>query len=98
MEQEQIRMVLNDLKALGMSEFSCHDFIKRFAANAEYEYIEMLWSKRNAEHPFQVVHSQMALELENSQKEEGLEFEKLTKGESINIFGNKDVVQYWRFI
>jgi hypothetical protein len=40
----------------------------------------------------------MALELENSQKEEGLEFEKLTKGESINIFGNKDVVQYWRFI
>jgi hypothetical protein len=51
MEQEQIRMVLNDLKALGMSEFSSHDFIKRFAANAEYEYIEMLWSKRNAEHP-----------------------------------------------
>lgn len=90
-----LQLVLNDLREKGKTEFSSHELIQRFAANAEQEYINMLYEKRSTDHPFQAVHLHIGRELERLQTT--LHIEKTRKDKSINIFGNEDVVQYWRF-
>ena len=69
MEKEQVKEVLKELRNEGKIIFSSHDFIKKFAETYERDYITMLWEKRNNEHPFQTVHSQIGLELERMQNE-----------------------------
>ena len=95
-KQIDFEQALNDLREKGKTEFSSHELIQRFAANAEREYITMLYDKLNTDHPFQAVHLHIGRELEMSQT--NLHIEKTRKDKSINIFGNEDVVQYWRFI
>ena len=94
--QSYLQLALNDLREKGKTEFSSHELIQRFAANAEREYINMLYGKLDTDHPFQAVHLLIGRELEKLQTT--LHIEKTRKDKSINIFGNEDVVQYWRFI
>ena len=90
-----LQLALNDLREKGKTEFSSHELIQRFAANAEREYINMLYEKRGTDNPFQTVHLQIGRELERLHPI--LHIEKTRKDKSLNIFGNEDVVQYWRF-
>lgn len=94
MERNDVQMTLNDLRGKG-SRFTSHDFIRRYAFNAEREYIRMLWEHRDSDHPFQAVHSQIGRELEQQQREFGFEMDGNVSSE--NIFGNPVVVPMWRF-
>ncbi|MBQ7742458.1 MAG: hypothetical protein IJT90_06010 [Bacteroidaceae bacterium] len=95
MEIEQVKKVLEDLRNEGKNHFSSHDFIKKFAENYEHEYIAMLWEKRDTTHPFQIVHSQIGLDLERMQNCCDVHFTKDSRIYSENIFGKKDEVQSW---
>lgn len=102
MEKEQVKEVLKELRNEGKIFFSSHDFIKKFAETYERDYITMLWEKRNTEHPFQTVHSQIGLELERMQNEFGFEKNNSITDDgrdySENVFGNTNKVQFWKFL
>lgn len=98
MGKEQLNEILEKLRDESKRKFSSHDFIKKFAETYEHEYITMLWEKRNAEHPFQTVHSQIGLELERMQNYCEIKFKKEKRDYSENIFGKKDEVQFWIII
>lgn len=81
----------------GKTEFSSHDFIRRFATVAEEQYVRMLYDcvEKGDEHPFQTVHMQIGRELERLQAKLGIE--KTDRKMNTNIFGNEDEVQFWNF-
>lgn len=98
-ELSDITLALDDLREWlnGKTEFSSHDFIRRFATVAEEQYVRMLYEcvEKGDNHPFQTVHMQIGRELGRLQERCGIEAG--IKGMSINIFGNEDEVQFWSF-
>jgi hypothetical protein len=89
----EITEIINGLSPI---EFSSHDFIEKFARMFEREYIEMLYDYRTTGNAFKTVHSAIAKYL--SQNMASFNIVKNPKGPSEHVFGNIDVIQWWRRI
>lgn len=77
-------------------EFSSHDFIEKFSAKFEYDYINMLnlYNKEKDGKAFQTVHMMMAKFL--SLNMDSLEIEKTEVKGSENVHGNDSNVHWWK--
>ncbi|WP_294175960.1 hypothetical protein [Coprobacter sp.] len=86
----EIKNIISNLR----DEFSSHQFIQKFSKQFEPEYIDMLMEYRGFG-AFRAVHSQIATYL--SKNMDKLDIEKIEpKKESINIFGDTDIIQWWK--
>lgn len=74
-------------------EFSSHQFIEKFAFYHESAYIDLLHLHKD-NHAFQYTHAQIARFLSENQSALGIT--KTTRDDSINVFGHKTEVQFWR--
>jgi len=75
------------------SDFTSHDFIKKFAKKFEGDYIKFLNNYKGIG-AFRTVHSQIAKFL--AENETRLKIHKTQKVQSENIFGEMDVIQGWK--
>lgn len=92
LDLKEVKKVIEALKNEKKTEFSSHDFIKKYAWNHEEKYVEMLYEHKTNE-PFRTVHAKIALFL--AQHTEELKIKKITRKESMNIFGHETEVQFW---
>jgi uncharacterized membrane protein YqiK len=84
----EIRNIITDLQ----EKFSSHDFIEKFAKKYESEYINMLVLYKNQD-AFKTVHAQIARFLSLNMSILGIK--KNNKDFSENVFGDRDIVQWW---
>ena len=92
--QNEIINIISNLKK--DVEFSSHDFIEKFAQQYETDYIEMLVKHQRTGNAFRKVHSIIALYL--SRNMPTLHIVKTEKKPSKNVFGNEDIIQWWKKI
>jgi hypothetical protein len=90
--QSEIINIISNMK----DEFSSHDFIEKFTQQFESDYIEMLVLYKEKGNSFQSVHSLIARFI--SIKKEIFKIEKTERKSSENVFGDNDVIQWWRKI
>ncbi len=88
MKMSEIKIIISDLP----ERFSSHDFIEKFAKKFELEYIGMLAEYKD-QGAFRIVHSQIAKFLSLNKKTFGIE--KDERNSSENVFGDRDVIQWW---
>lgn len=84
--------VINNLN----ESFDSHEFIQKFIAMYEKEYVELLYGYKDKTNIFQSFHSQIGFSLGNLC--ENLGIEKDGRGLSSNIKGNESDNQKWRKI
>jgi len=87
----EIKNIILNLPA----EFSSHDFIEKFSKKYESDYIDMLVDYKGRE-AFKTVHSQVAKFLSLNMKYLGIN--KRDKDSSEHVFGELDVIQWWKKI
>lgn len=88
---------LSDItKDFNQEEFSSHDFIEKFARLFETEYIEMLYNYKNTGNAFKTVHSAIAKYLSQNMNSMGIV--KTKRDGSEHVFGDIDIIQWWRRI
>jgi len=77
-------------------EFSSHDFIEKFSAKFEYNYINMLnlYHKEKDGKAFQTVHKMIAKFLSLNKVRLGIEKTKVKGSE--NVHGNNSNVHWWK--
>lgn len=88
MKMSEIKNIISDLP----ERFSSHDFIEKFSKKYKSEYIGMLVEYKG-QNAFQTVHSQIAKFLSLNKKT--FEIEKDERNSSENVFGDRDVIQWW---
>ena len=74
------------------NSFSSHDFIQKFNAMEEDEYVGTLSTKSSSHH--QKVHSEIGRFLSAHMDELGIE--KDERDLSKNVHGNETIVQFWK--
>lgn len=85
--------IIDIINSFGQVEFSSHDFIEKLSQRFQGDYIQILSGYESTGKPFQTVHRLIARYL--SSNKAFFKIKKAPKKKSENVFGNKDVIQWW---
>lgn len=85
--------IINIINSFGQTEFSSHDFIEKLSQRFQTEYIQILSEYDHTGKPFQTVHRLIARYL--SSNKAIFSITKAPKKSSENVFGNRDIIQWW---
>ena len=87
------RKVISVINSLD-SDFSSHDFLKKFSQKFEKDYVKLLSKYNDRNGAFQTVHKMTGFFL--SKNKEQFNIDKTIHKKSENVHGNKTYVQYWK--
>jgi hypothetical protein len=91
--EQNLNLLSNEIIPLLESDFSSHDFLKKFAKRFEGDYINFLHNYGGTG-AFKTVHGQIAKFLADNETK--LNIHKKQKVRSENVFGEMDEIQGWK--
>lgn len=95
---EEVKEVIQSLKAENLKKFSSHKFIGSYIKMFEGHYIEMLveYKNNNTQDIFKVLHSQIAIFLESNQDRLNISFSGNV--EDMNVHHIKTANAEWKIL